>query len=378
MNQHTLTIKVEVDNILRRACEPFDYEFTGTSSFNLPPFNSPERDDTWAIGMIIGPSGSGKTHLLKLNYGVTSDPSWDPKRAVVSHFPSYEAAIERLNAVGLNSVPAWCRPYHILSNGEQFRARMARLINSNTSFDEYTSVVDRSVAKSCTNALQRFIRKQKLRGIVFSSCHYDIIEWMKPDWVFDTAKATMLPRGCLQSRSPISISVDRCDVSWWRMFKRHHYMNQNLNKMAFCYIARWDDTPIAFMAMLPQPSGVYKNAFRVHRIVVLPDYQGLSIGMRLMERVSDDYHKRGRRVFCKTMHPRMGAYFNRSKLWAPTSANEKTMNGVNKNMSNITVRFKKSCFSYEYVGEDQEKHDVILQSSKRAIRRSVTKQTTIY
>jgi len=66
---------------------------------------------------------------------------------VAKQLPS-QVAYQKLSAVGLNSVPSWCRPYHVLSNGEQFRARMAAMLNSDTSFDEFTSVVDRTIAKS--------------------------------------------------------------------------------------------------------------------------------------------------------------------------------------------------------------------------------------
>ena len=30
-------------------------------------------------------------------------------------------AVKRLSRVGLNKIPAWCKPYHVLSNGEQSR-----------------------------------------------------------------------------------------------------------------------------------------------------------------------------------------------------------------------------------------------------------------
>ena len=50
--------------------------------------------------------------------------------------------------------------------------------------DEFTSVVNRDVAKSMSHALQRYIRQKDLK-IVIASCHFDIIEWLQPDYVFN-------------------------------------------------------------------------------------------------------------------------------------------------------------------------------------------------
>ncbi|MGA8729662.1 MAG: hypothetical protein WB608_13000 [Terracidiphilus sp.] len=52
--------------------------------------------------------------------------------------------------------------------------------------DEFRSVVDRQVAKIGAHAVQKFIRRAGTR-FVAASCHYDIIEWMQPDWVFEPA-----------------------------------------------------------------------------------------------------------------------------------------------------------------------------------------------
>ena len=202
---NTLSVKVDIDQKLLDAFEPFDYKFDGTSTFNLPDFNAPQRDGSWAIGLIVGPSGTGKSQLLQKHYGITSDPSWERTKAIASQVPH-----EKLSAVGLNSVPTWGRPYHVLSNGEQFRARMAAMLNSNTSFDEFTSVVDRNIAKSCSHALQRQIRNDKLTGVVFATCHYDITEWLQPDWVFDTLTSSLTVGRSLWRRPDVHLSIERC------------------------------------------------------------------------------------------------------------------------------------------------------------------------
>ena len=54
-------------------------------------------------------------------------------------------------------------------------------------FDEFTSVVDRVVAKTASFAISKAVRKLNKKFIAVS-CHKDIIEWLEPDWVFDTEK----------------------------------------------------------------------------------------------------------------------------------------------------------------------------------------------
>ena len=140
--------------------------------------------EEFGIGLIVGGSGSGKTTILG-KLGCLNAPAWDNSNAVISHFDTYEDGRDRLSAAGLNSIPNWIKPFHTLSNGEQFRANLARQIENGAVIDEFTSVVDRNVAKSCSVALSKHVKRKGLKGLILASCHYDIIEWLQPDWVFD-------------------------------------------------------------------------------------------------------------------------------------------------------------------------------------------------
>ena len=346
-----LSVSVDVDSVLSDACKPFDYSFDGTSRFELPKFDAPLRDGSWSVGLIVGPSGSGKSQLLRRHYGETEQPEWAQGKAIVSHFESAADAMNKLAAVGLSSVPSWCRPYHVLSNGEQFRARMARMLAANTSFDEFTSVVDRTVAKSCCWAVQREIRKEAMKGVVFASCHRDIIEWLQPDWVFDTLTASMMPRGCLCRRPPITISIEPCSRSLWSIFAQHHYMSANLSKTCRSWIALWDGIPIGFVSTMPLPSGTTKNAWREHRTVVLPDYQGLGIGVRISDEVAQIHLDEGRRFYSKTAHPRMGKYRDASAKWRPTKHNHKVAKYQHGTLKTWRARENVYLYSHEFTGD---------------------------
>lgn len=351
----TLTCAVEMDATTIAACEPFDYAFNGEVQFRVPSVTLPDRDGTWQIGLIVGPSGSGKSTLLRQKYGEQTVNEWSHNRSVASHLGSWQQAVSLLGAVGLNSVPTWCKPFHVLSTGEGFRANIARGLRDNAQFDEFTSVVDRTVAKSCSHAIQRHIRKHNITGVVFASCHRDIIEWLQPDWVVDLSDCTLRPRGQLHPRPTVGIELVRCTTKEWRMFAPHHYLTGMISTSAKCWLGLWDGTAIAFTSSLPMPGGTIKGAWREHRTVVMPDYQGLGIGVRISDAIGAFFVARGNRYYSKTAHPRMGEYRNRSPLWRATCKNGLARDGykgASKKQKSYegSLRVGKVCFSHEYMG----------------------------
>ena len=170
-------------------------------------------DKTWQIGVIAGTSGTGKTtiakHLFKKDYFSTyiynSESILDdmPKSADI------DTIVKMFNSVGFSSPPSWLKPYSVLSTGEKMRVDLARALLEQRElivFDEYTSVVDRNVAKIGSCAVARAIRKTKKKFIAVT-CHQDVIEWLQPDWVFDTNSMKFsYTRGLLQ-RPEIKLDV---------------------------------------------------------------------------------------------------------------------------------------------------------------------------
>jgi hypothetical protein len=102
---------------------------------------------------------------------------------------SMEQVSSACQAVGFNTIPAWLRPFYVLSNGERFRVELARRLlelSDPIVVDEFTSVVDRQVAQIGAHAVQKYVRRNK-RKFVAVSCHYDIVDWLQPDWIFEPA-----------------------------------------------------------------------------------------------------------------------------------------------------------------------------------------------
>lgn len=177
--------KVPLDEFTEMVEKNFDYDFDGTSKFF--PFELPEEilNIDFDIMVICGASGSGKSTLLKeFKFGIEKK-EYKKGEAIVSSFNNPDEAAHKLSAVGINSIPVWCRPRNVLSVGEGFRADIALNLESNMIFDEFTSTIDRNVAKSTCNGIQKYIRKNKLNHMVFCSCHNDYIPFLKPDIVID-------------------------------------------------------------------------------------------------------------------------------------------------------------------------------------------------
>ena len=136
------------------------------------------------------------------------------------------------------------------------------------------------------------------------------------------------------------------------MFKDHHYLDGNINRAARCYIGIWEDRIVAFGSAITFPSGTFKNAWRGHRTVVLPDFQGMGIGTVFSDAIAQIHKDQGHRYFARAAHPRLGLHRENSPLWKPTSKNKKLRTDItHKNIfNNYYADNKRTCFSHEYIG----------------------------
>ncbi len=280
----------------------------------------PLDERPWNIGLLTGPSGCGKSTIARHFWRdhIHRDFAWPRDAALLDGFPkglSIKDITALLSAVGFSSPPAWLRPFHVLSTGQQFRVTLARLLAEAPELavlDEYTSVVDRTVAQIGSAALAKVVRQRGQRFIAVT-CHDDVEAWLQPDWVYRPAESAFTWR-CLQRRPAISLAVVRCQASAWRLFAPHHYLSAALNPSAVCFLASWGEQPVAFSAWLPF-IGAGPPTRREHRTVTLPDFQGVGIGNALSALIASLWKALGYRALSTTTHPAMMRARQKSLHW---------------------------------------------------------------
>lgn len=310
---------------------------------------------THGVTLLVGSSGSGKSTIIR--------KMAPPKEIIFSdkplfqEFSSPEKAEELLLACGLRSIPTWRRPYAQLSNGEQHRAYCAKALDMGSeSIDEFTSVVDRSTAKALSYAMQKHLNSSCVR-LVIASCHFDIIPWLNPDHIYNCdskqwEKSNKI-RGCLQRPSiRVTIRAERDKENLWELFKKHHYLSSSYNKAANAFALEHEGKIIGMTSIIRFPSGNFNNAWRGHRTVILPEFQGMGLGNVLSETVADMVINHGGRYFSKTSHPALGEHREKSPKWKATSKNRKSRKDYKKNpkFKHKMQHKNRVCYSHEYTG----------------------------
>lgn len=299
--------------------------------FDIPPdeklrhewhVDAPLDERDWNIGLIVGPSGCGKTSMLETMSGQPQQAQQWSTGCLLDDFPEnmgIKDIVGLLCAIGFSSPPDWLKPYDALSNGQKFRVSIARMLAEQSDgiayIDEFTSVVDRDVAKIASAAIAKHVRHSGAR-IVVASCHYDVQEWLTPDWICQPHLEQFDWCECLQ-RPSIELEIRRVHHSAWAMFAPHHYLSRKLNKSARCYVAFWNDKPVAFLSALVMV-GNFNTEYQIwreHRTVCLPDYQGVGIGSRLSDTFGAILRALQIRWKSTTSHPAMIAHRTKSNKW---------------------------------------------------------------
>lgn len=349
-------MKIEV----RHSCEDFStYRAARTKSlFNVDSganisidADLPLDEQDWQIGVVVGPSGSGKTsighELVTAGYEWGHQHQWGGGPIVDEIAPAgdFDDVTGALAGVGLGDVPSWLRPFHVLSNGEQFRANLARTLaeqseHPNVVIDEFSSVVDRQIACIGSMAFTKSWRRAGGHAVLLT-CHHDVLEWIDPDWIYDTADDEFRwARGSLQ-RPSIQLDVTQEGWSLWPYFEPHHYLKAGPMPFGTAFVGWVDGEPVAHLGMSGKVSGKGNREARACRMVVMPEWQGAGIGMRFLNSLcerelrGDGFIGTPTTTQFHTAHPALVKALKRDRHWRQLSAH---LHGGNKKASNRQAR----------------------------------------
>lgn len=281
----------------------------------------PLGERPWKVGVIVGPSGSGKTSVKRQLFGEDRAFEWRAD-SVIDDFSkalSIDEITKACSGVGFNTIPSWMKPYGVLSTGEKFRVELARHLVEGGELivvDEFTSVVDRQVAQIGSHAVQKYVRqKTSNKQFVGVTCHYDVIEWLQPDWMLEPATMTFQWRA-VQRRPSLAVEIARVErATAWPLFAPFHYLTAELHPGAACYVLFVEGVPASFAGVLHRPHYVAHDIKGVSRVVTLPDYQGMGLAMVLLDTLGAAHTALGHRFRMYPAHPSLVRSFDHSSYW---------------------------------------------------------------
>lgn len=301
----------------------YDMTAAHTEEHFVGDINLPEQ---WNIGLIVGRSGTGKTTIARELFGDCIINGYEyTHESVLDDMPagaSVQDICKAFTSVGFASPPSWLKSYAVLSNGEKMRCDLARAILEKRDmfvFDEFTSVVDRNVAKVGSLAMQKAIRRGGQKFIAVT-CHNDVEEWLMPDWVFNTDTMTFSTKDLEEqkkNRPKIELTIVETQrrQQYWEIFRRYHYLSGNLNPSSRTFVVFANNDICGFVAVLPFPHPIKKNTYRIHRIVTLPDYQGIGIARNVLNYLGNYYDKAGKSLLIQTSNAAMASMLASDVNW---------------------------------------------------------------
>eukprot|EP00919_Chromeraceae_sp_WS-2016_P030291 GHVR01071920.1.p1 GENE.GHVR01071920.1~~GHVR01071920.1.p1 ORF type:complete len:233 (+),score=15.82 GHVR01071920.1:100-699(+) len=199
------------------------------------------------------------------------------------------------------------------------------------------------------------------------------MEWLLPDWTYSPLKGRVEKHDYRrQSRPKIELQIFRCRYETWNIFKQHHYLTEDLNKAAQCYVFLWNDKPISFVAILPFPGVGDSKTRRISRIVILPDFQGLGLGKEIVNYISSLYWKEKHQMFIRTMNPALGIALD--KNWTQTAGHLKV---PPKDTSGRKL-IERPSYSFKYTGLKSSDNSNVIIFNANAYKEVAQNQISLF
>ncbi|MGD6807925.1 MAG: ATP-binding cassette domain-containing protein [Candidatus Bathyarchaeia archaeon] len=265
------------------------------------------------IVYITGDSGSGKSVLLraiKADLGEDaidlSDVAVDAEKPLIETVgATVEEGLELLSKVGLNDAFLFLRTYSQLSDGQRYRYRIAKLIESGKQWwlmDEFAACLDRDTAKIIAYNLQKIARQQG-KAVIAATTHSDLQEDLKPSVLVrkrfgEEIKIDYYPNAPAAECSLIrEMRVEEGSRKDWEKLSRFHYRGHKVavprkifrlvRGEELCGVIVYSYPPPACYGrrlVLPRMNirEMNKQLSIINRVVIHPKYRTIGLGAKLI------------------------------------------------------------------------------------------------
>ncbi len=262
---------------------------------------------------ITGDSGSGKSVLLRAIRADLGEEAvdlneiqLDPDKPLIETVgATVEQGLELLSKVGLNDAFLFLRTYSQLSDGQKYRYRIAKLIESGKQWglmDEFAATLDRDTAKIISYNLQKIARQQG-RAVIVATTHSDLAEDLKPSVLIrkrfgeeiniDYYPNTPATECSLTKEMKIELGTKQD----WKKLSTFHYRGHGVSvprkifRMVrgseLCGVIVYTYPPPACYGrrlVLPRMTmrEINQNLSTINRIVIHPKYRTIGLGEKII------------------------------------------------------------------------------------------------
>jgi ABC-type ATPase with predicted acetyltransferase domain len=270
------------------------------------------------IVYITGDSGSGKSALLKaLEKDIRQDMTLsciniadiqpDSNKPLIETVgKTLEEGLELLSKVGLNDAFLFLRTYEQLSDGQKYRYKIAKMIESKAQFwimDEFAATLDRDTAKIVAYNLQKLARQQG-KAVLAATTHTDLFEDLNPSVhihkrfgkeIIVNYYTNVPAKECSLTKE---MRIEQGTTEDWRKLAVFHYRSHKIAAPRKIFSLKRDDElcgvivycyppPTAFGRGLVLPKMSMKELNEklsiISRVVVHPKYRTIGLGAKLVK-----------------------------------------------------------------------------------------------
>ncbi len=123
-------------------------------------------------------------------------------------------------------------------------------------------------------------------------------------------------------------------------------MNSKLSSASVCFGLYENNNIVGFLAVLHFPHPKRKKIKHVHRLVLLPEYQGIGLGVRFLESVANLYDDFDFTII--TTLRGLGQRLKKSPNWALCNYGKNSRQHATSTLKGLTKRHRINTYSFRY------------------------------